>query len=457
MSSKDFDLAIIGGGITGLSCGFFALANKEFKSVCLIEPTELGGKIDHVTFETFRLDTAADSIVFSREPVKVLFNELELLPIYPLNPTVKIYTDNKLYDLPENSFFGIPANLKELKASGILSGAGYFMLKRDRFKSRYKGQDISLYDLLEPRIGKEALEKLVEPFVAGINAGIAKELSVIAVAPEIFTFISNYGSLTKAVRKYLKKRKTPSGSLVSANGGINIFLETLINALFKNPTFKHVKTLATEILFKGSSFEILTPLGTINANKLALAIPAKPLSDIKHNLSDELNSWLTSLDHATVATLTIVVDKKEISKTDLARGYLIPRGEGLLTTAVTYLSEKWNYYTNDDWHLIKISAGYHGDSRVNHLTETEIKNTLIDEFSQMIQKDIKPVKVFYKKYPDAFCQYKVGHLLQANKIINNCENLTHNKLKLIGNYFRGVGISSRIVSAYEAALQLAKE
>lgn len=455
MSLKfDFDLVVVGGGITGLASSFFALKSGNFQSVCLLEPALPGGVISSYSFEDIEVDIGPDSILYTREPVKILFSELNLKPLYPYNSEVMIYTKGQLRNLPKENFMGIPANPKDLKPTGLLTGAGYYMLKRDRFKRRYKGGDITIAELIEPRLGKEALEVLVEPFVAGINAGVASYLSAHAVAPELVAFCSNYGSLTKAVKKYLNKKKNTPSSLVSVQGGINKLVEIVVDVLKKAKPFSLKTSEVKSISYKKSLFEIETTQGNLNANKVIVALPAKDLSKISLNFDQQFLTWINSLKHASVATLTLIVNEEELPKQYLARGYLIPRNENMLLTAATFLSQKWQYYKKEGIEIIKLSAGHFLDPRVTELPDNQIQQILLDEFNTILDTDIQPVNPVLRVYKDAFCQYPVGHLLNASKVIQATEDKVDHKLKLVGSYFRGVGISSRISASFDAIKSL---
>ncbi len=59
-------------------------------------------------------------------------------------------------------------------------------------------RDISVGDLVEERLGKEVVDRLVEPLLGGVYAGHAREISARAAVPQLVALLEHDRSLTRA-------------------------------------------------------------------------------------------------------------------------------------------------------------------------------------------------------------------------------------------------------------------
>ena len=59
-------------------------------------------------------------------------------------------------------------------------------------------EDISVGHLVEERLGKEVVDRLVEPLLGGVYAGHARELSARAAVPQVVALLEKDRSLTRA-------------------------------------------------------------------------------------------------------------------------------------------------------------------------------------------------------------------------------------------------------------------
>src|SRR5690606_17334769 len=114
-------VAVIGGGITGLSVMHYLHRMNEQKNLglqlTLIEKErELGGKIRTVKDGEFIMETGADSIVARHGSVWPLVEGLGLEDRVVYNGTgiAYLYTDSGLHPIPKDTVFGIPMDEEAL-------------------------------------------------------------------------------------------------------------------------------------------------------------------------------------------------------------------------------------------------------------------------------------------------------------------------------------------------------
>ncbi|MGV3759727.1 MAG: FAD-dependent oxidoreductase, partial [Actinomycetota bacterium] len=124
-------VAVVGGGITGLAAAR-DLARDGF-DVVVIEPDRLGGKLQTTGFDGGFLDEAADTFL-ARVPEGIeLCRELGLDGDLgsPAFRRAYVWSHGALRPLPEGQVLGVPTDLDELAATGIVSPDGVAAARRD--------------------------------------------------------------------------------------------------------------------------------------------------------------------------------------------------------------------------------------------------------------------------------------------------------------------------------------
>jgi hypothetical protein len=184
-------IAIVGGGITGLSAAA-ALASgaADGVRVVLIEgERRLGGKIRTEELEGRPMEAGPDGLL-ARVPWAVSLCE-ELGPADDLIPAAAqgahLCSRGRLRPLPAGLLvLGLPTSPLATIRSGILSPWGVLRAGADLIlPNRMPSSDVSVGTLVRYRLGRRALERLVDPLLGGVYAGCADELSLRAAAPQI--------------------------------------------------------------------------------------------------------------------------------------------------------------------------------------------------------------------------------------------------------------------------------
>ena len=104
--------------------------------------------------------------------------------------------------MPRGQFMGIPTDLRSLAASEVLSPAGLLRVPLDRVISPTPmGQDVSVGEFISARVGREVVDRLVEPLLGGVYAGRADALSMQATMPALFRELRHDRSLLAATRR----------------------------------------------------------------------------------------------------------------------------------------------------------------------------------------------------------------------------------------------------------------
>ncbi|MDE3018227.1 MAG: protoporphyrinogen oxidase, partial [Nitrospirota bacterium] len=219
MSGAPRHVAIVGGGIAGLSTAFALqeqAAEAEFPlSITVIEAgSSWGGKIATHRVGELVIERGPDSFLSQKPAGLELCAKLglsdRLVNTNPSGQGAFVYSRGKLRRLPEGLVLFVPSKLGPFLRSGLLSLPGIMRMGADLVLPRQhvKG-DESLAAFFRRRFGAEAFERLIEPLMAGIYAGDAEQMSLRATFPRFIELERKHGSL---IRGMLAGRRNAASS-----------------------------------------------------------------------------------------------------------------------------------------------------------------------------------------------------------------------------------------------------
>ncbi|MCK4739662.1 MAG: protoporphyrinogen oxidase, partial [Deltaproteobacteria bacterium] len=203
-------IVIIGGGISGLATAYFVLEEAKSKGlkdleVTLIEKNDrTGGNIVSEIKDGFLIEGGPDCFLSEKPWAMALCKRLglgdRLLPTSTPRGRTFILSNNKLHLLPEGVILMVPTKMIPMITSTLISLKGKIRMGLEFFipKRKEKG-DETLGDFVTRRLGKEVLDKIAEPLVAGVHAGCPETMSIRASFPKFVQMEEEYGSLIKGM------------------------------------------------------------------------------------------------------------------------------------------------------------------------------------------------------------------------------------------------------------------
>ena len=83
-----------------------------------------------------------------------------------------LFSRGRIRAIPRGQFMGIPTDLRSLAASDVMTcrAAAHPL---DRVLAPPEGQDVSVGAFVSARMGREVVDRLVEPLLGGVYAGRA--------------------------------------------------------------------------------------------------------------------------------------------------------------------------------------------------------------------------------------------------------------------------------------------
>ena len=192
--SKAHRVIVIGGGLSGLAVAHRiqerSTALRRSVDLTLLEAKErLGGVIATERFEGFTLEGGPDSFITNKPWGLDLCRRLglgdRLIETDPSRRRSFVVRKSRLLPVPEGFVLMKPQRLGPLLTTPILSWRGKFRMLMDLFLPRRDDEiEESVAGFVRRRFGREALDRLIQPLVAGIYTADPNNLSLKATLPE---------------------------------------------------------------------------------------------------------------------------------------------------------------------------------------------------------------------------------------------------------------------------------
>lgn len=461
-------IAIVGGGISGLVAAYRLSRSKFFKDeqieIHLFDGRScLGGVIQTESQSQFLMERGPDAFITAKpwalELVKELGLENALLETNAKARNSFILSKETLIPVPRGFYLMAPTNIWDALKTPLISFKGKLRMACEYFIPRKcNTEDESLASFVKRRFGREVLERIAQPMIAGIYTADPEKLSLEATFPHFLKMEKNYGSVIRALSKQkdsaTKKASGPRYSLfLSFKNG----MRTLIDQLIKEIPGVHIHVEAEiENVQKKSSWELSLKKGQpFYADYVCLAIPA-PLAGrllLKTNLA--LSRELQKISYENVATVNLAYKKSSIGHALNGSGYVVPAIERKNIVGCTFSNMKFpdrGYDADADTVLLRVFLGGASSRSLLKSSDAEILTAVCHELNEQLQITGKPISWLISHWPQSIPQYQVGHRQVIEKIFHELGSLKG--LYLTGNAYNGTGIPDCIHHASKVAGQM---
>jgi oxygen-dependent protoporphyrinogen oxidase len=445
-------VVVVGAGVAGLTAAR-DLAAAGHDIVVLESSSRVGGKLLRASVAGVTVDVGAEAMLNRRPEGVDLARELGLPIEHPTVASSRIWTRDALRPL-SRSLMGVPLDVSQLAASGVLSPEGVERVRREpTLPPEPLVGDVSVGALVDRRFGPEVTDRLVEPLLGGVYAGNARLISARAAVPQLVTYASRGSVLEQAASAF------PADDLpvfAGIRGGMGQLPEALAAGL-------SVRTRATvrELRRTGSGFELVVGPTTapelVAADAVVLATPAAPTARLLVALAPAAAAALAEVESASTAVVTFAfraVDVPGLDATD-SSGFLVPPIDGRRIKASTFSFAKWGWVRSAgaDLLLLRTSLGRYGEETALQATDEELVAWSLADLRDAVGVAARPVDTHVQRWGGGLPQYAVGHLDRIARVRAAVADVPG--LALCGAAYDGVGIPAVISSAHRAAGEIA--
>ena len=469
-SSSGFaSVVVIGGGITGLAAAYRLVeragSDEARRSVVVLEAeNRAGGQIRTERHGEFLFEGGPDALVAQKPSGVALCERIglgaELRDLGGGRGGTQILHRGRLHGVPEGFLMMAPTRVGPVLRSSLFSFRGKLRMACEPFVPRRPAtrDDESLASFVSRRFGREVLERVAEPVMAGLFTADADRLSLRMTMPRFLDLEVADGIEARGLRRAMRAQGSPRpfghgtgrGGFVAVSGGLSLIVDALMARLPRGCVRTGSRVAGVEASpVDGGWLVRLTSGETLGAGAVLFACPAGEAARALKTQDERLADELLSLRYASCATVNIAYRRADVGARLRGFGFFVPCTEGLPILACSYVSEKFENRAPEGTAVFRAFLG--GATRPEALDTDD--QGLIRQTHETIRRvlSIRGEPLIAKVYrsPRAMPQFEVG----AKDLIAaiQARALAHPGLFLAGSVAGAFGLPDCIRSGEEAA------
>ncbi|MGV4981421.1 protoporphyrinogen oxidase [Streptomyces sp. NRAIS4] len=450
-------VVVIGAGIAGLAAAHRLLGRGAHVTV-LEAADRVGGKLLPGEIAGVRVDLGAESMLARRLEAVTLAREVGLAGRLqpPATATASIWTRGALRPMPKGHVMGVPGTATAL--AGVLSEEGVARIERDADLPRTEvGDDVAVGEFVAARLGREVVDRLVEPLLGGVYAGDAYRISMRSAVPQLFQAARTHTSLTEGVRELQAKAAASQQTgpvFMGIEGGVGTLPLAVAESVRARGGEILTGTPVRELRREApGGWRVVAGERVLHADAVIVAVPAPAAAELLRAESPAVATELAAVEYASMALVTLAYRRADLSLPG-GSGFLVPPVDGRTIKASTFASQKWGWIADEDPDVVvlRTSVGRYGETEVLRREDTELVEVSRHDLSEATGLDATPIGTRVTRWTDGLPQYPVGHHARVARVREHVAKLPG--LAVCGAPYDGVGIPACIASAYAAVDQL---
>ncbi|MES9519688.1 protoporphyrinogen oxidase [Streptomyces capoamus] len=461
MSATDRGLGhvvVIGAGIAGLAAAH-RLLGRGARVTVLEAGDRVGGKLLPGEIAGVRVDLGAESMLARRPEAVALAREAGLGEALqpPATATAAIWTRGALRPMPKGHVMGVPGTAAAL--SGVLSDEGLARIERDADLPRTElGDDVAVGEYVAARLGREVVDRLVEPLLGGVYAGDAYRISMRSAVPQLFRAARAHTSLTEGVREIQAEAAAQQRTgpvFMGIAGGVGRLPLAVAESVRARGGEILTRTPARELRREAAGgWRITAGERVLHADAVIVAVPAPAAAALLRAESPGAAAELAAVEYASMALVTLAYRRAD-ARLPEGSGFLVPPVDGRTIKASTFASRKWGWIAEEDPDVVvlRTSLGRHGETEILGRDDAGLVEVSRHDLREATGLAAEPLETRVTRWTDGLPQYPVGHHARVARIREQVAKLPG--LAVCGAQYDGVGIPACVASAHAAVDQLA--
>lgn len=431
---------VVGAGISGLAYAHARLRAPDGDVLVLEASARAGGLVHTIEEQGFRFEAGPEALSAGGHAVE-LARELGVEVLAAPSAASKrfVQLDGRLVE--------VPLSPPRLLASPLLTWRGKLRLLSEPWRAAGAGCDGSIADFARARLGAEALERLIDPVVAGIHAGDPEQLSLRACFPEIARWVTDHGSLFAALRARRRAAgpgKSAGGGLWKPRGGMQRLTDALSRALGPRVRLgQPVRSIARD----GDGFRVASDTAEHRARSLVLALPLDATRRLLGSLAPEAAAALAAMAAESLVSIVHAHARDDVAHPLDGFGYLVPRSAGGALLGTLFSSTLDPASTPGGTVLLRSLLGGARHPWLTSLGDDELLALVQRECSRPLGLRRAPRFARILRHERALPRFDLTHPSRQLAL----ERGLPSGLVVLGNFTRGIGLGSLVAEARQRA------
>ncbi len=500
MATLRTQVAVVGGGISGLALGFH-LQRRGIDVQVFESHARAGGNIRSERRSGYLCEWGPNGWLDNEPATARLIEALGIEPQVVQASSVA----SRRWIVRAGALRALPQRPAQFLTSDALSPRGRARVLLEWAQPpRREDADESVFDFAARRIGREAAEVLVDAMVTGIYAGDSQKLSLECAFPRMREMERRHGGLFRAMqaqRRELRAQRNrnattgghpeaaspratdgprqvgpraaggpigPGGTLTSFVDGMETIVYALVQALgprlhlgtpvaaiapIANPTPASAASGATSLV--EARWRLTLPSGgTFDAADVVIASPAWNATSLLRPFDAELASVVASIPSAPVAVVCLGFRAENLQHLHRGYGFLVPGREKLPILGTLFDSWVFPSRAPEGKVLLRTMIGGARDPGAVEETDTQLTQRALGTLRQLLGLRGDPEVLGVIRHPRGIPQYPVGHARTLARIDAALQR--HRGIQLSGNSYRGIAMNACIKESEAIAARLAQ-
>ena len=445
-STPEVDAVVVGAGIAGLAAALRLQASGA--EVLVLDASDRPGGVlrtDHVS-----------GYVVERGPntIQVKGPMLAALREQGLDAAlVRAEPESRLrFLVRESALVPVPLSPLAFVRTQLLTLRGKLRLLAEPLLRRRDASNESVAEFVSRRLGREAVERLVGPFLTGVYAGDEQELGAEAVFGGLVDLERRYGSIALGglLQALLRRGERGLRGSHSAAQGLGPFARHLSERLHEPPVLG-VRVTSLQRATDGWELSMASAAGEsdVKTARLVLAVPAPAASVLLAAVDPEAADLLGGIAYAPVVGMPLGVETAKLARPVEGFGFLVPRGAPHAILGCLFMSRLFPGRAPKDHDLLHcMLGGTRWPGAIEEPDEVLLEHARRD-LEQLLGLAAEPQDLGVTRWPQAIPQPGRDHVRRIARVRELVA--ARGGLALAGAYVDGISVADAFASGLRAA------
>lgn len=438
------DVVIVGGGVSGLATAH-ALRARGHGVLVLERQVRPGGNAISERIGGFLMEHGPSTVNLGMTGVAHLAESLDLGNVRTdLGPGVR-----KRYLTKDGQLVGIGLNPMTFLLSDYLSRPARLRMMAEVLVPRGAfDPEETVAAFGRRRFGAEFAERVLDPLIAGMFAGDARQTAVQYVLPALVRMEQKHRSVVRAVLKArLAGGVMPARRLSAWRQGIG----TLSNALARSLGDAVKPGCAVKRIARHRSGFVIDVAGRgqFRARSVVLATQPHVVAQLLETAAPDAAVACAEVAAPPLAVVFLGYRRDRVDHPLDGLGYLTPSGERRAVNGALFCSTMFPGRAPDGHVAISAYIGGAHTPEMARLPAGELVGLVREDFADLVGARGKPVLARVRRWPRGLPQYQRGHRELLDQIKDALDEVPG--LFITGNYLRGVSVGACVDCAQETA------